>query len=752
MATKTQAKGAGTGSPGFRQTHERQKFPILRTEHQARTPPGTGLQFEPPFDKGRESIPAWHSNTIYTQQPTPPPLKEFDQPGAELDRGARVCKTHVQESDRVDAERVDGGTSIRSLDVILISAVLFSAISTAFVIESYKNLEQDPADVSAIGRYIAIVEPARDTHLLPPLVAMSVISNTPRPDEGPPTAPPNIVSAPADIPPPSPARSESNGVGPDRITLGVTALEAGRDAPYKNTRSHKHIAESPTTVAGIQAELARTERSLAPTPSTGIKCEISLPRTVVDEDQTTYIPPACPEHINIVVDDPSPQRTPRTGHSIFSQLPAPQEINQLPPLNPIPEGCIPSTAPTPQPGALLTTDSETVQIAKSIYECTLGVAFENLGKGFVFPMSYPEKEAITKLLPDTFLRFQKELHQRVRPVEGCPIALSPHENDVWTEIFAAAHSFVSELSHYLGLLGMPFAEGSMPPTPTIPSPPHIPSSFSTNLFSTEKLISSAGAIQAAVFAVHGRLISDSNALDIAHDLACAKRASNEQVEARGSAAPSGALAAPCENLPDRAGHGTAPAYMDAAPASALGLSLGSASLDPYGSFGHPTAYDSFGHPLIANPLQDPPQDPHSRAFSQISWATSTAPPHETHPVKDSVPPTPAPTPVPVPPKSQLPSGLPEIAEFTKVSRRKKGKNKGFSSSVQTPKKSFAAVTLASLPVSGIQRELAKINKPSSAPAALPSGVIPVKPKQTKQSSPPPSGNLDLIIKVSTDLD
>ncbi|KAB5588510.1 Reverse transcriptase from mobile element jockey protein [Ceratobasidium theobromae] len=577
---------------------------------------------------------------------------------------------------------------------------------------------------------------------------MSVISNTPRPDEGPPTAPPNIVSAPADIPPPSPARSESSGVGPDRITLGVAALESGRDAPYKNTRSHKHIAESPTTVAGIQAELARTERSLAPTPSTGIKREISLPRTVVDEDQTAYIPPARPEHINIVVDDPSPQRTPRTSRSLFSQLPAPQESNQLPPLNPIPEGCIPSTAPTPQPGALLTTESETAQIAKSMYECTLGAAFENLGKGFTFPMSYPEKEAITKLLPDTFSRFQKELHRRVRPVEGRPIALSPHENDVWTEIFAAAHSFASELSHYLGLLGMPFAEGSMPPTPIIPSSPRIPSSFPTNVFSTEKLISSADTIQAAVFAVHGRLITDSNALDIAHDLARAKRASNEQVEACSSAAPSGALAAPRESLPDRAGHGTAPAYMDAAPPSALGLSFGSAAPDPYVSFGHPTAYDSFGQPPITNPTPEP----HSRATSQITWATSTAPPHETHPVEDSVHNSPIPAPVTSLPAPKLPAGPPDIAEFTQVSRnRKKGKNKGLSSTAQTPKKLFAAIASSSLPVSGIQRELAKLNKPSSAPANLPSAPS-IQPKQTKGKSPTPPGNLDLIIKATTDPD
>ncbi|KAB5589446.1 hypothetical protein CTheo_7114 [Ceratobasidium theobromae] len=173
---KTQNKGTGTGSPGFRQTHGRQHFPIPRTEHQARTPPGTGLQFEPPLDKGRESIPAWHSSTTYAQQPTPPPLKchivetpqEFDQPGAELDRDAQVWKTYVQESDRVDAERVDGWN--KTLDVILIfvsekrgkqryflkkihgtGGLIFGYFDSVgcFVIESYKNLKQDSADVSA---------------------------------------------------------------------------------------------------------------------------------------------------------------------------------------------------------------------------------------------------------------------------------------------------------------------------------------------------------------------------------------------------------------------------------------------------------------------------------------------------------------------------------------------------------------------------------------------------------------------------
>ncbi|KAB5587454.1 hypothetical protein CTheo_9108 [Ceratobasidium theobromae] len=324
------------------------------------------------------------------------------------------------------------------------------------------------------------------------VVTMSVISNTPCPDEGSPTVLPNIVSASTDILPPSPACSKSNG-------------------------------DTPTSVVALKAELDRTERSLALSPSPGIKCENSLLHTVMDEDQTTYIPPAHPDHINIVVNDPSPQRTPCMGHSLLSQLPVPQESNLLP-LNPIPGGCLHSTVPTPQPAVPVTNIPKAAQIAKAMYECTLGAAFEDLGKGFAFLMPFPEKEAVTKLLPDTFSHFQKELHRHVKPVEGHPIALLPHENDVWTEIFTAAHSFMSELSHYLGLLSMPFASGSMPPTPTLPSPPCIHSSLPPNVFSTDRLVSSANAIQAAVFAVQGRFITDSNMLDIAHNLAHAKSA------------------------------------------------------------------------------------------------------------------------------------------------------------------------------------------------------------------------------------
>ncbi|CAE6478443.1 unnamed protein product, partial [Rhizoctonia solani] len=82
-------------------------------------------------------------------QPSYPvdPPQEFDEPGKELDADAQVWKTYVRETDQVDGELVDGWN--KSMDVILIFAALFSAISTAFVIESYKNLKQDSADLSA---------------------------------------------------------------------------------------------------------------------------------------------------------------------------------------------------------------------------------------------------------------------------------------------------------------------------------------------------------------------------------------------------------------------------------------------------------------------------------------------------------------------------------------------------------------------------------------------------------------------------
>ncbi|CEL63373.1 hypothetical protein RSOLAG1IB_10709 [Rhizoctonia solani AG-1 IB] len=75
------------------------------------------------------------------------PMLEPDEYGAELTKDARVWKVYVKEADRWDAELVDGWN--KSLDVILVFAALFSAVSTTFVIESSGMLKQDPNDVSA---------------------------------------------------------------------------------------------------------------------------------------------------------------------------------------------------------------------------------------------------------------------------------------------------------------------------------------------------------------------------------------------------------------------------------------------------------------------------------------------------------------------------------------------------------------------------------------------------------------------------
>ncbi|CAE6452496.1 unnamed protein product [Rhizoctonia solani] len=64
-----------------------------------------------------------------------------------LGKEAKFWKTYVKETDRWDGELMDGWN--KSLDVLLVFAALFSAIVTAFIVESSNLLREDPADVSA---------------------------------------------------------------------------------------------------------------------------------------------------------------------------------------------------------------------------------------------------------------------------------------------------------------------------------------------------------------------------------------------------------------------------------------------------------------------------------------------------------------------------------------------------------------------------------------------------------------------------
>ncbi|KAG8767786.1 hypothetical protein FRC12_006049 [Ceratobasidium sp. 428] len=96
----------------------------------------------------------------------------FEDYGAEMAKDAKVWQVYVRETQKADEELVDGWN--KSLDVILIFAALFSAISTAFVGISAQNLQQNPADASAqtllvISRTLLVMSGADTTNSSSPV-------------------------------------------------------------------------------------------------------------------------------------------------------------------------------------------------------------------------------------------------------------------------------------------------------------------------------------------------------------------------------------------------------------------------------------------------------------------------------------------------------------------------------------------------------------------------------------------------------
>ncbi|CAE6492444.1 unnamed protein product [Rhizoctonia solani] len=75
-----------------------------------------------------------------------------DERGAELGREARVWKVYVGETEKWDKEMIEGWE--KSMDVLLVFAALFSAVTAAFLIESSGMLKQDPNDISAAALLI----------------------------------------------------------------------------------------------------------------------------------------------------------------------------------------------------------------------------------------------------------------------------------------------------------------------------------------------------------------------------------------------------------------------------------------------------------------------------------------------------------------------------------------------------------------------------------------------------------------------
>ncbi|KAG8688250.1 hypothetical protein FRC09_013010, partial [Ceratobasidium sp. 395] len=69
-----------------------------------------------------------------------------DKPGHELGHDAGIWKLYLEEANQYDQELVRGRQV--GLDVLLLLAALFSAILTAFLVESKDMLQQDPGDAS----------------------------------------------------------------------------------------------------------------------------------------------------------------------------------------------------------------------------------------------------------------------------------------------------------------------------------------------------------------------------------------------------------------------------------------------------------------------------------------------------------------------------------------------------------------------------------------------------------------------------
>lgn len=90
--------------------------------------------------------------------------------GEEASRNARVWKIYRDEQSASDKAMLASWN--KTLDVLLIFAGLFSAVSTAFIIESYKALQPDYTQYIATFLYAAAATRNRTGGVLPPLDAL----------------------------------------------------------------------------------------------------------------------------------------------------------------------------------------------------------------------------------------------------------------------------------------------------------------------------------------------------------------------------------------------------------------------------------------------------------------------------------------------------------------------------------------------------------------------------------------------------
>ncbi|CAE6365037.1 unnamed protein product [Rhizoctonia solani] len=107
--------------PALAQRDEILETGLLHTGNQLYAQDDTAKTDSPP----RKRAPV----TVALVDADPVQIMDPDEYGAELGKEARVWKVYVQETDKWDRELVDGWN--KSLDVILVFAALFSAVSTS---------------------------------------------------------------------------------------------------------------------------------------------------------------------------------------------------------------------------------------------------------------------------------------------------------------------------------------------------------------------------------------------------------------------------------------------------------------------------------------------------------------------------------------------------------------------------------------------------------------------------------------------
>ncbi|KZW03723.1 hypothetical protein EXIGLDRAFT_599714, partial [Exidia glandulosa HHB12029] len=96
-----------------------------------------------------------------------------------MDDGARVWRVYREEAKMYDNTLLEGWSS--TLDILLIFAGLFSAVATAFVIESYLLLQPDNAAYTAAALYILVAASNHSTGMtLPPPPDLSFASSLTR--------------------------------------------------------------------------------------------------------------------------------------------------------------------------------------------------------------------------------------------------------------------------------------------------------------------------------------------------------------------------------------------------------------------------------------------------------------------------------------------------------------------------------------------------------------------------------------------